>query len=170
MGWCPIRFYTPVIYSEFDYFSDDILKLACRSLHIIRVCLKKNFLFWCSFSAFNNTFPQFPASICVLGSSSSSQIFVYANSFEKLLQDFCPFCILFICIHFLYQCTNLKFPHLPFGCQNPSSWQMSLSHFFLNTIWQNITMSNSLNLHYFASLYTIFINPLCSCKFLKYYV
>ena len=113
---------------------------------------EKGFPIWCSFSA------------------SSSQIFVYVNSFEKLLQDFCPFCILFICTHFLYQCTNLKFTDLPFGFQNPSSWQMSLSQVFFITIWQNITMSNSLNLHYFVSLYTIFIIPLCSCKFLKYYV
>ena len=34
----------------------------------------------------------------------ASQIFVYTNSLEKLLQNFCPFCIFIL--HFLYQCTN----------------------------------------------------------------
>ena len=57
------------------------------------------------------------------------QIFVYANSCEKLLQDFLFFCILFI--HFFNISSTffafLKFPHLPFGCQNSSFWQMSLS-------------------------------------------
>ena len=79
---------------------------------------------------------------CKLVPPHSSQILAYANSFEKLLQDFCPLCIILICIHFFYQCTILKCPHLPFGCQNPNSWQISLSRVFLNTIWQNITMNN----------------------------
>ena len=109
--------------------------------YIIRVYLKKDFLFWCSFSAFNENFPQCPALICEMVPPHSSKIFVYANSFEKLPQNLCPLCILFICIHLLYQCTNLKFPHLPFGCQNPSSWKMSLLRSSLYTIWQNITMS-----------------------------
>ena len=61
-GWCPIRIYIPVTCSEFDYFSDNFLKLACRSL---QVYLKKEFLFWCSFSAFNKNFPQCPRLICV---------------------------------------------------------------------------------------------------------
>ena len=37
----------------------------------------------------------------------SSQIFVYTNNLEKLLQKFCPFCIFIL--HYLYQCTNQNF-------------------------------------------------------------
>ena len=33
--------------------------------HIIRVYYEKDFLFWCSYSAFNKNFPQYPCLICV---------------------------------------------------------------------------------------------------------
>ena len=46
-------------------FSDDFLKLACRSLHTWRTYLKRISYFWCSFSAFNKIFPQCPTLIRV---------------------------------------------------------------------------------------------------------
>ena len=97
----------------------------------------------------------------------SSQIFVYANSFENLLQDFCPFCIFFICLHFLYQYTfwNFLIYHLGARILVPDKWVFLRSSLY--TIWQNITKRN---LHCFVLLYTIFIIPLCSCKLLRYYV
>ena len=87
-------------------------------LHSFQIFLEEEFS---SMPCFNS---------CKMIPLHSFQIFVYANSFEKLLQYFHPFCILFICLHFPYQCTNLKFPYLPFGCQNPSSCRMSLSQVF----------------------------------------
>ena len=99
--------------------------------HIICVCLKKDFLFWCSFSAFNMNFPQFSALIRVKCLLILSRSLFTPIVLRNCFRIFVPFCILFICIHFLYQCTNLKFYHLPFGCQNPSSWQMNLSQVFL---------------------------------------
>ena len=50
---------------------------------------------------------------------------------------------------FLYQFTNLEFPHLPFGCQNPSSWQNeSFSGLRFDKIQPWVIIS--LNLHYFV--------------------
>ena len=93
--------------------------MISSNLHVICVYLKKDFLFWCSFSAFNKKFPQCHALIRVkwfllilprslfTPETSPRDLYnsslVHANSFEKLLQDFCPFCILFICLHFFYQ-------------------------------------------------------------------
>ena len=100
--------------------------------------------------------------LCKMVPSHSSQIFVYAKSFEKLLQNICPFCILFICFHFLYQFINLKFPHLPFGCQNLRlvKWvflRSSLITFDKIQPWVII----SLNLHYFLfALYNFHIGTL----------
>ena len=85
--------------------------------------------------------------------------FLGGRSFEKLLQDICPFCILFIhFLHFLYQFTNLKFPHLSFGSQNPSyKWvflRSSLIRFDKIQPWVII----SLNVHYFVfALYNFHI-------------
>ena len=55
---------------------------------------EKDFLSWCSFSASSKNFLQVP---CFNLYKISS--FFPDNSFEKLLQDFCPFCILFIYLY-----------------------------------------------------------------------
>ena len=68
---------------------------------LIQVYLKKEFLFWCSFSTFNKNFTECPdLFLCKMVPPHSSQIFVYAFSafLEKLIQDICPFCILFVYI------------------------------------------------------------------------
>ena len=101
----------------------------------------------------------------------SSQNFVYANSFEKLPQDFCPFCIFFICLHFPLPVYYLNFLiyHLGVRIPVPDKWVFVRSSLY--TILQNTTMRNYFSdLHYFVLLYTVFIIPLCSCKFLRYYV
>ena len=156
-GWCLIRIYTPVICSEFDYFSDNFLKLACRSLYISE---KRSSCFGVPFLPSIRIFLSALKWFLLILPRSLFTI-VYTNSFEKLIQDICPFCISFICLHFLYQLTDLKFPHLPFGCQNPSSWKMSLSQVILSKSWQTITMSNYFSefaLFCFA-LYNFYIPP-----------
>ena len=107
----------------------------------------------------------------------SSQIFVYANSSEKLLQDFCPFCIFFICLNFLDQYTTRNFLIYHFGVRIPVPDKWVFLRSSLYTIWQNITMSSYFSefalfffFFFFFLLYTIFIIPLCSCKFLGCYV
>ena len=145
-GCCLIRFYTPVICSEFDFLAN-FLKLSCRSLHVNSSLSEKRDLVWCPFSAFNKNFPQCPGLICVkwllLILEVPRSLFTPIVLKKKLLQDFCLSCSLFICLYFLYQLTKLNFLifHLG-GRQNPSSWQMSLSQIFLNKIWQNITKSS----------------------------
>ena len=121
----------------FRWFPQTCMKIPT---HIIRVCLKKDFLFWCSSSAFNKNFPQFLALICVKWFILILPRFLFTPIvLRNCFRIFYPFCMLFIFgIHFLYQCTKLKFPHLPFGYQNPSSWHVSLSQAFLYTIWLNI--------------------------------
>ena len=94
---------------------------------------------------------------CRMVPPHSSQVFVYANSFEKLLQDVNPFCISFICLHFLYQVTNLKFPHLPFWVSESQFLKISLSLVFCNDEIQPRVII-SLNLHYFVSLFS-FLYP-----------
>ena len=114
--------------------------------------------FWCSFSAFNHFFSSVHCfNSCKMVPPHSFQIFFNANSFEKLLQDFCPFCIFFICLHFLYQYTfwNFLIYHLGVRIPVPDKWVFLGSS--LCTIWQNITKRN---LHYFFSLYNFYNSTL----------
>ena len=62
--------------------------------------------------------------LCKMVPPHFSHIFVYGNNFEKLLQDFCPFCIFFICLHFLYQHTiwNFLIYHLGVRIPVPDKW------------------------------------------------
>ena len=133
---------------------------------------KRDFLFWCSFSAFNKNFPQCPALIrvkwflLILPRSlftptvlrncfrifvlSAFYLFVYISSTSVLIW------------HFLISHLGVRIPV-------PDKWVCLRSSLY--TIWQNITMSNyfsEFTLFCFA-LYN-FIIPLCSCRFLIYYV
>ena len=72
---------------------------------------------------------------------------------------------------FLYQYTiwNFLIYHLGVRIPVPDKWVFVRSSLY--TILQNITMRNYFSdLRCFVLLYTVFIIPLCSCKFLRYYV
>ena len=78
------------------------------------------FLFCCTFSAFNKKFPHCRGVTCVdirvhPHSPPDLEVFVYTSIFEKLLQDFVFFCLLFICLHFYT--FLLIFSKLSFGCE-----------------------------------------------------
>ena len=134
-----------------------------------------DFLFWCSFSASNKNFPQSPALtrvkwfLLILPRSlftpivlrncfrifvlSVFYLFVYVSSTSVLIWNFLIF-------------------HLGVRISVPDKWVFLRSS--LNMIWQNITMITMSNYFsefaLFCLLYTIFIIPFCSCKFLRYYV
>ena len=82
------------------------------------------FLFCCTFSAFNKKFPHCRGVICVdirvpPHSPPDLEVFVYTSIFEKLLQDFVLFCLLFICLHFYtFLLISSK---LSFGCEGSKS-------------------------------------------------
>ena len=95
-------------------------------------------------------------------------LFTPIYSFEKLFQDFCPFCILFI---FVYISStrilvwNFLIYYLGVRIPVPDKWI-----FLGSSLYDLANYNHFLNLHYFISLYAIFIIPPYSCKFLKYYV
>ena len=99
-------------------------KLYADPFNVIQVYLEKGSCFGVPFLPSNKNFPQCPVLICVKRFLLILPRSLFTPTvFEKLLQDICPFCILFIhffFLHFLYQFTNLKFPHLLFVSQNPS--------------------------------------------------
>ena len=148
--------------------------------HIDRVYLKNDFLFWCYFSAFNKNFLsalfliRVKWFLLILPRS-----WFTPNSYEKLLQDFffSVFYLFVLSVCYLF----FKFP-LPVFVFEISSFTIcvSESQFLTNESFSGLLYIRfdkiypwviiSLNLHYCVSLYTIFIIPLCSCKFLRYYV
>ena len=168
----PFRLYTLGICSELEYFSDNFLKLAYRSLHIwLRFIWKRSSCFGVPFLPLIRIFLS--TLICVnwflliLPRSLFMPIVLRSCFRIFVLSVF----YLFVYIILLYQFTNLKFPHLPFECQNPSSWQMSLSPVFL----LDVTKYNHEYLFLWICtivfwLFTIFISSPWSCKFLRYYV
>ena len=153
---------------------DNILKIITSNLHLEPYTdnsslFGKEFLFWCSFSAFNRNFPhQFPGVICVdiMVPPGSSQIFVYANIFEKLLQDFFFLFSLFV---YIFSNSLLIWNFLRFIIRVSGSESMTNHHnwVFLKSslrfdkiiIYPYITIS--LNFHYnFVSLYNVHIPTL----------
>ena len=152
----PIRFYTPVVCSEFDYFSDIFLKLACRSLHIyIRFIWKRS-----SFSTFNKNFPQCPSLICV-----KWFLLIFPRSLFTPIDLKNCFRILVVPVFHLFVYIssttllnwNFLICHLGDRVPVPERWvflRSSLIRFDTILPWVII----SLNLHYFVSLYIIFIS------------
>ena len=149
-GWCTIRLYAPVICSELDYCSDNFLKLACRSLYISEIGLPVLVFL----SAPIRIFFQCPGLICVkwfllilprslFTPSGVARGGQGANA--PLAETLPPSC------------------HLPFGCQNPSSWKKWV--FLRSSVWQNITTSNYFPefalvfFFFFFALYLFFLYP-----------
>ena len=118
--------------------------------------LKKDFLFQCSFSAFNKNFPQFSALIPV-----KCLLILSRSLFTPIVLRNC-FSIFVLSVFYLFVYisstsvliwNNFLIYHLGVRTPVPDKWV------FLRS-----------SLIRFVSLYTIFIIPLCSCKFLRYYV